>query len=68
MTLTKQPEEENMSFKNLKQIDIFRPKTPDEDYEEYEDYEDFKASVENSQKVIFVFLWFQIILSLIFQY
>ena len=37
-----------MSFKNLKQIDIFRPKTPDEDYE---DYEDFKASVENSQKV-----------------
>ena len=39
-----------MSFKNLKQIDIFRPKTPDEDYEEYKD---FKASVENSQKVFF---------------
>ena len=43
-----------MSFKNLKQIDIFRPKTPDEDYEDYEDYEDFKASVENSQKVTFL--------------
>ena len=50
LTLTKQPEEKNMSFKNLKKIDIFRPKTPDEDFE---DYEDFKTSVENSQRVIF---------------
>ena len=41
-----------MSFKNLKKIDIFRPKTPDEDFE---DYEDFKTSVENSQRVIFSF-------------
>ena len=40
-----------MSFKNLKKIDIFRPKTPEAD--DY--YEDFTSSAENIKKVIFVF-------------